>query len=242
MNYLAPSLVATVEDSIAELVVTHGEVSPETIVDTAKDRKSPLHQVFEWDDNVAAQEHRLHQARQLIRTIVVRPKESRPSDRFRLVGTGGSIKITTKTVIVSRAAGKDPPLPPSFNSVMTSPTTKPSRITPSAFSPPASDSPLKILKLPDDSEITPKSVETSQKLLAEATILKEVKSRLIATSDAIDIARNLRVLIADLEDLAGRIGKVCSRCHLRNQTLGDGKHECSGLNNSSGTSNLGSAG
>jgi len=40
------------------------------IVDDAQNKKSPLHDYFEWDDGIAAEEYRKHQARQLKNSIV----------------------------------------------------------------------------------------------------------------------------------------------------------------------------
>lgn len=42
---------------------------PHAIVDDARDPASPFHRNFEWDDSVAAHEHRLEQARLLIRSV-----------------------------------------------------------------------------------------------------------------------------------------------------------------------------
>jgi hypothetical protein len=47
-----------------------GEITPEDIVADAKSDNSPLHSFFEWDDGEAAHQHRLHQARGLIRSVV----------------------------------------------------------------------------------------------------------------------------------------------------------------------------
>jgi hypothetical protein len=46
-----------------------GELHPADVVADARDAKSPLHSHFEWDDKKAAHEHRLDQARALIRSI-----------------------------------------------------------------------------------------------------------------------------------------------------------------------------
>lgn len=46
-----------------------GTLTPEKIVEDAQDPDSPLHEEFEWDDEKAAHQHRLMQARTLIRTI-----------------------------------------------------------------------------------------------------------------------------------------------------------------------------
>jgi len=51
--------------------IDDGKLSPESVVRDAKKRSSPLHKFFEWDDSKAAHEHRIYQARELIRSITV---------------------------------------------------------------------------------------------------------------------------------------------------------------------------
>lgn len=48
-----------------------GAVNARTIVEDARGRRSPLHRFFEWDNNKAADEYRLEQARRLARSVVV---------------------------------------------------------------------------------------------------------------------------------------------------------------------------
>jgi hypothetical protein len=47
-----------------------GELTPVDVVKDGRDEKSPLHPFFEWDDGKAADQHRLDQARGLIRAVV----------------------------------------------------------------------------------------------------------------------------------------------------------------------------
>lgn len=47
------------------------QLEPAVVVDDARNRLSPLHDLFEWDDSIAAHEHRLAHARKLIRSIEV---------------------------------------------------------------------------------------------------------------------------------------------------------------------------
>lgn len=47
-----------------------GELTPEDVVKAARNKNSPLHSFFEWDDSKAAEQHRLQQARGLIRSVV----------------------------------------------------------------------------------------------------------------------------------------------------------------------------
>lgn len=80
-----------------------GHLPPEQVIEYAEDPASPLHDFFEWDDNLAAHQFRLAQARRLIRRVkfeqivlargsrkieveVVRQYESAPMDRRAGVG------------------------------------------------------------------------------------------------------------------------------------------------------------
>ncbi len=49
----------------------NGRLEPEWVVHAAKGGANPLHGLFEWDNNVAAQHYRVGQARQVIRSIDV---------------------------------------------------------------------------------------------------------------------------------------------------------------------------
>lgn len=48
-----------------------GRLRPEDIVHDAEDVNSPLHRYFEWDDDRAAHNYRLNQARSLVQALVV---------------------------------------------------------------------------------------------------------------------------------------------------------------------------
>lgn len=47
-----------------------GLLQPEAVVERARPASSPLHNKFTWDDSEAARQHRIWQARQLIRVSV----------------------------------------------------------------------------------------------------------------------------------------------------------------------------
>ncbi len=47
----------------------HGTLTPELVVDVARDPDHPLHSRFEWDDGVAAEKWRREQAGQLLRVV-----------------------------------------------------------------------------------------------------------------------------------------------------------------------------
>lgn len=60
-----------VGEAITELDRRDGFCSAEALVEHAKPKRSKLHPLFEWDDEVAGQKWRVSQARRLIRSIEV---------------------------------------------------------------------------------------------------------------------------------------------------------------------------
>lgn len=52
-------------------VESNGRLSQEAVVSEARDKKSPLHPAFEWNDKIAAHQHRLTQAAYVIRMLSV---------------------------------------------------------------------------------------------------------------------------------------------------------------------------
>lgn len=53
-----------------------GKLYPALIVEKAKEKKSPVHDYFEWDDTVAGPLYRITQARELVRSIIVEYKSN----------------------------------------------------------------------------------------------------------------------------------------------------------------------
>ncbi|HKS28943.1 MAG TPA: hypothetical protein VJS44_14045, partial [Pyrinomonadaceae bacterium] len=57
------------------------KAEPVDVLNAAKKKTSPLHRYFEWDDAIAANEHRLGQARYMLRSVEVKieiVRDSRP--------------------------------------------------------------------------------------------------------------------------------------------------------------------
>lgn len=61
-----------------------GSVTPRVVVDDAESDQSPLHTLFEWDNVKAADEFRLEQARNLLRslTVIIPERPSHPVRAF----------------------------------------------------------------------------------------------------------------------------------------------------------------
>ncbi len=59
-------------DELEAIYREQGELTPALLVDVARAPGHPLHPRFEWDDTVAGEKFRRHQARQLIRSVRIR--------------------------------------------------------------------------------------------------------------------------------------------------------------------------
>jgi len=55
-----------------------GVLHPDVVVEKARPPRSPLHAAFEWDDQKAAESHRIWQARTLIKSVVVTQPDHAP--------------------------------------------------------------------------------------------------------------------------------------------------------------------
>ncbi len=64
-----PEKVGKAIEEIAER--NKNEVTPAQVVEEARDKRSPLHNCFDWNNKDAANKYRLHQARMLISSLVV---------------------------------------------------------------------------------------------------------------------------------------------------------------------------
>ena len=62
---------AEIADSLEAIRAANGGLlRPADVVDAAADEDHPLHDCFTWDDDAAAHQYRLWQARQMIRVVV----------------------------------------------------------------------------------------------------------------------------------------------------------------------------
>lgn len=61
-----------VGEALADIETRDGRVTPTVVVDNARPVDAPLHKAFDWNDETAAENWRLEQARHLIRAVAVR--------------------------------------------------------------------------------------------------------------------------------------------------------------------------
>ena len=68
---MAEQVSKAVKAAIQAIENRQGRLDPQSVVAAARNKKSPLHKQFEWDDTKAAEKYRLEQARELIRLVRV---------------------------------------------------------------------------------------------------------------------------------------------------------------------------
>lgn len=75
-KYAYPISADIVGKHFEKLEKKHGQLNREIVLESARPEKSPIHDLFEWNDSVAAENYRLHQATLLICNLdVVTEKE-----------------------------------------------------------------------------------------------------------------------------------------------------------------------
>lgn len=73
---------AQVAGEVCSRLESEGRLNAVELVDESRPEDSPMHKEFEWDDSIAGEEWRRHQARNIINTIIVVPEvEERPVQR-----------------------------------------------------------------------------------------------------------------------------------------------------------------
>lgn len=82
---LYPVTAQKTGETLESIYKKHGELEPETVVEESRPESAPLHPVFEWDDQKAAEKYRVHQAGGLIRAVAVveQPKNGKPAVEVR---------------------------------------------------------------------------------------------------------------------------------------------------------------
>lgn len=68
----APDNADEVAAVLLEIEKAYGQVTPNDVVESARDPASPLHDHFEWDNGLAADQWRIAQARTLIASVRVK--------------------------------------------------------------------------------------------------------------------------------------------------------------------------
>lgn len=92
----AHALRTVIAPEVERLRLRNAGVTAENLVDAATPVESPLHPYLEWDDQVAGNEWRHHQARQLIRAVSIMVVSSQPDNSLK-TRAYRSVRIQTPT-------------------------------------------------------------------------------------------------------------------------------------------------
>ncbi len=87
---------------VAREIIAIGEsVTPEQIVNKARNADTELHKCFDWDDTTAAEKYRLHQARQVVCHLVIKEtiQKDKPPIRFFFAPENGSGYQPTRIIV-----------------------------------------------------------------------------------------------------------------------------------------------
>lgn len=93
-----------------ELENSETGLSPEALVNASRDEDAPLHNEFEWRDDVAAEKYRLHQAHGMIlnlRIVTVKADGSEAMDRAFVLKPGGESQYVALKAALSRDDWRD---------------------------------------------------------------------------------------------------------------------------------------
>jgi hypothetical protein len=73
---------SSIDKALSALNDAHGRLTTDIVLEAATNAESPLHQMFEWDDNAAALEHRKWQARKLIKSVKIERPDGDLTPRY----------------------------------------------------------------------------------------------------------------------------------------------------------------
>ena len=79
-----------------------GRLSAKGLLDESRPEDAPLHKEFEWNDGVAAENWREHQARHIIASILVLPEKSGPVRGFFKIERSDNRYESIQTILESR--------------------------------------------------------------------------------------------------------------------------------------------
>lgn len=65
---------AQIAGEMCNRLESEGRLNAQTLVDVNRPEDAPLHNSFEWNDSIAGEEWRKHQARLIIRSLIVTPE------------------------------------------------------------------------------------------------------------------------------------------------------------------------
>lgn len=92
---LSSTAAVTVGKILTQIEQRDGCILPKKIIEEAKPKTSPLHKYLTWDDSIAAEKQRLHEARMIIRSVIIVQVED-VADDVRTVRAFVNVRSTEK--------------------------------------------------------------------------------------------------------------------------------------------------
>lgn len=89
-------------EKVHDELQTLEEITPQNIVDYAKDENTELHKCFNWDDTYCANEYRKQTARKVVQFLVVKednPPEDREPIKIRVMQNTGRVYEPVQRII-----------------------------------------------------------------------------------------------------------------------------------------------
>lgn len=81
---IIPVDAQTAGEELTRIYDRYGALEPQTIVNESRPESAPLHDCFEWRDEVAAEKYRQQQAANIVRAIVItESEEQKPKEGVR---------------------------------------------------------------------------------------------------------------------------------------------------------------
>lgn len=85
---------ANIAAEVCAKLEAEGRLNAQNLVDVSRDKDAPLHDMFEWDDSIAAEKYREEQAKKIIRSIVYTVEDKPITTRvFQSVGPKSYEKV-----------------------------------------------------------------------------------------------------------------------------------------------------
>lgn len=83
------------------LEIGQGKITPQEVLDRARDENSELHKCFEWDDSIAAEKYRLQQARTILINLVYEKedKTAQPTRCYQITSECRTYQPVTKFLV-----------------------------------------------------------------------------------------------------------------------------------------------
>lgn len=82
-----PNIDANVAGKVCGELDKNEKLTAQDLVDVSRPETAPLHSQFEWDDGIAGEEWRKHQARHIINMLIIRTEKAEPIRAFFKIDT-----------------------------------------------------------------------------------------------------------------------------------------------------------